>query len=128
MKLDLNAKYQTSHEWVRPDGDQMVCGISDYAQNSLSDVVFIELPDVGKLLKQGDVFGTIESVKAASDLYMPLSGEIVEVNEAISDALQIINNDPYNKGWLIKFKPTNMVEWDKLLSGKDYKKAVEAEG
>lgn len=125
MKLDENARYQESHEWARKEGDLIVCGITDHAQDSLSDVVYVELPEVGATLERGEVFGVVESVKAASDLYMPMSGEIVEVNESLEDEPEVINDDPYGAGWMIKFKPTNPDEWDELLSGQGYEKSIE---
>ncbi len=124
MKLDPQAKYQASHEWARREGDLIVCGITDHAQDSLSDVVYVELPAVGRTLNQGEIFGVVESVKAASDLYIPVSGEIVEVNTALADAPETINTDPYGAGWMIKFKPTNPAEWDNLLSGSAYEKVA----
>ena len=127
MKLDKQAKYQESHEWARREGELMVCGISDHAQESLSDVVYVEFPEVGDTLSQGDTFGVVESVKAASDLYMPLSGEIVAVNEQLEDEPELVNSDPYGEGWLIKFKPSDPSEWDSLLSPAEYEKVVEAE-
>ncbi|MFN8457905.1 MAG: glycine cleavage system protein GcvH [Anaerolineae bacterium] len=127
MKLDPQAKYRQSHEWARQEGDLIVCGISDHAQDSLSDVVFVDLPSVGATLAQGEVFGVVESVKAASDLYMPMSGEIVETNEGLSDTPETINSDPYGAGWMIKIKPANPGEWDGLLSGDDYAKMAESE-
>jgi glycine cleavage system H protein len=128
MKLDSNAKYQDSHEWVRKEGDVVVCGISDHAQESLSDVVYMEFPGIGDSLAKGETFGVVESVKAASDLYMPMGGEIVEINEGLEDEPELVNSDPYGAGWMIKFKPSNMDEWDSLLSPADYEKVVEAEG
>lgn len=128
MKLDANARYQDSHEWARKEGDLIVCGISDHAQESLSDVVYIEFPEIGDTLAQGDTFGVVESVKAASDLYMPMGGEIVEVNEGLEDEPEQVNSDAYGAGWMIKFKPSNPAEWDSLLSPADYEKVVEAEG
>ena len=127
MKLDKQAKYQESHEWARREGELMVCGISDHAQESLSDVVYVEFPEVGDSLSQGETFGVVESVKAASDLYMPLSGEIVAVNEQLEDEPELVNSDPYGEGWLIKFKPSDPSEWDSLLSPAEYEKVVEAE-
>ena len=127
MKLDPQAKYQESHEWARQEGDLIVCGITDHAQDSLSDVVYVELPAVGRALKQGEVFGVVESVKAASDLYMPMSGEIVEVNTTLADTPETVNTDPYGGGWMIKFKPTNPAEWDSLLSALDYEKIADNE-
>jgi len=124
MKLDNNAKYQESHEWARREGDLIVCGITDHAQDSLSDVVYIELPEVGTVLAKGEIFGVIESVKAASDLYMPMSGEIVEVNEALEDTPEVVNDDPYGAGWMIKINPSNPDEWAELMSGADYEKSA----
>lgn len=126
MKLDPNAKYQDSHEWARKDGNLIVVGITDHAQESLSDVVFVELPSVGDTLAKGDVFGVVESVKAASDLYMPMSGEIVEVNDLLDDEPEKVNEDPFGAGWMIKVKPSDPAEWDSLLSGSEYE-AVAAE-
>ncbi len=127
MNLDPNAKYQTSHEWSRQEGDLIVCGITDHAQDSLSDVVYVELPEVGASLKKGEVFGVVESVKAASDLYMPMGGEIVETNEKLEDEPELVNSNPYDDGWMIKLSPSDPGEWDGLLSGEGYKAAVEAE-
>jgi glycine cleavage system H protein len=127
MKLDANAKYQDTHEWARQEGDLIVCGITDHAQDSLSDVVYVELPEVGAVMEQGDIFGVVESVKAASDLYIPMSGEIVEVNDTLEDEPELVNEDAYGQGWMIKFKPSDLGQWDGLLTGEGYQKAVEAE-
>ncbi|MEJ2555465.1 MAG: glycine cleavage system protein GcvH [Anaerolineae bacterium] len=124
MKLDLNARYTDSHEWVRKEDDLIVCGISDHAQDELSDVVYVELPEVGDSFPKGESFGVVESVKAASDLYMPMGGEIVEVNDALEDSPEIINKDPFGEGWLIKFEPSDASEWDDLLSPKEYEGSV----
>ena len=124
MKLDPQAKYQASHEWARWEGEVIVCGITDHAQDSLSDVVYVELPEVGSSFAKGEVFGVVESVKAASDLYMPMSGEIIEVNEALGDEPELINSDPYGAGWMIKVKPSNPSEWDELLSAAEYEAIV----
>lgn len=104
--------YAKSHEWVRIDGDQATIGISEFAQRELGDVVFVELPDVGKTLSVGDPFGTVESVKAVSELYAPVSGEVIEVNQALLDEPETINSDPYGEGWTIKLRATNF-ETDK---------------
>lgn len=124
MKLDLNARYAETHEWARKEGDWIVCGISDHAQDELSDVVYVELPEVGDSFDQGESFGVVESVKAASDLYMPMGGEIVEVNDTLEDSPEIINKDPYGEGWMIKFKPSDPGEWDDLLSPEEYESSV----
>src|SRR6187455_2164493 len=96
--------YATTHEWVSSDGDQIIVGISDYAQHALGDVVFVELPEVGSTLEQGQSFGAVESVKAASDVYAPVSGEVIEINEALVDAPETVNSDPYAAGWMIKLR------------------------
>jgi glycine cleavage system H protein len=127
MKLDANAKYQESHEWARQDGDLIVCGITDHAQDELSDVVYVELPAVGSSLNKGDIFGVVESVKAASDLYMPMGGEIVAVNGALEDTPESVNDDAFGEGWMIKFRPSDPSEWDSLLSGEAYQQAVAAD-
>lgn len=120
MTFDDSVKYQKSHEWARKEGDLFIVGISDYAQDSLGDVVFVELPEVGSTLKQGETFGVVESVKAASDVYMPVGGEIVEVNGDLEDSPEVINEDPFGKGWLLKVKPSDAGEYDSLMSAKDY--------
>jgi len=124
MKLDPNARYSESHEWVRREGDLMVCGITDHAQQELSDVVYVELPEVGRRFAKGDVFGVVESVKAASDLYMPMSGEIVAVNEALSSSPELVNQDPYGQAWMLKFRASDPGEWDSLLSPEAYEQSV----
>ena len=127
MNVDPNAKYLESHEWSRKEGDLIVCGISDHAQESLSDVVFVELPEVGATFSKGDVFGVVESVKAASDLYMSMDGEIVEINEVLEDEPELINSDPFGVAWLIKFKPSDPSQWDDLLTPDEYQEVAEAE-
>jgi glycine cleavage system H protein len=127
MKLDANARYAESHEWVRQDEDEIVCGISDHAQDSLSDVVYVELPDVGDVFEKGEAFGVVESVKAASDLYMPMGGEITAINEGLEDAPEMINQDPYGVGWLIRFSPSNPAEFDDLMDGDAYEALVAEE-
>jgi glycine cleavage system H protein len=120
MKLDPNARYTESHEWVRPDGDKIVCGITDHAQESLSDIVYVELPEVGDAFDKEDPFGVVESVKAASDLYMPVGGEITAVNEELEDAPEIVNQDPYGSGWMIRFRPSDPDELDDLMDAVAY--------
>jgi glycine cleavage system H protein len=127
MKLDAKAKYQDSHEWSRQEGDLIVCGITDFAQESLSDVVYVELPEVGATLEKGDIFGVVESVKAASDLYIPMSGKIVEINDKLEDEPELVNTDPFGAGWMIKLQPSDPGQWDDLLSGADYEKVAAAE-
>ena len=120
MNFDDSVKYQKSHEWARKDGDLVVVGISDYAQDSLGDVVFVELPEVGATLKQGESFGVVESVKSASDLFMPVGGEIAEVNDSLSDTPETVNESPFGDGWMIKIKPTDVSQYDSLMSAADY--------
>jgi glycine cleavage system H protein len=127
MKLDPNARFIETHEWARKEGDLIVCGISDHAQEELSDVVYVELPEVGASFAKGDVFGVVESVKAASDLYMPMGGEIVESNDALEDSPEVVNGDAYGEGWMIKFKPSDPSEWDELLSPEAYESSVAGE-
>jgi glycine cleavage system H protein len=98
-------RYARTHEWLRTEGDEVVVGITDYAQHALGDVVYIELPEVGSTYEAGDLFGTIESVKASSDLYIPVSGEVVAVNAELEDDQEPINNDPYGAGWMLRVKP-----------------------
>ncbi|MFW5776064.1 MAG: glycine cleavage system protein GcvH [Spirochaetota bacterium] len=120
MTFDKNVKYQESHEWARKEGDLVVVGISDYAQDSLGDVVYVELPEVGTTKKKGDPFGVVESVKAASDVYMPVGGEVVETNGDLGDNPATVNESPFDAGWLIKIKPSNESELDDLMSAGDY--------
>ena len=127
MNLIPDAKFTESHEWVRWDGEEIVCGITDHAQESLSDIVYVELPDVGDEIDVGDIFGVVESVKAASDLYMPMSGNIVSVNEALDDSPEIVNQDPYVAGWLIRFIPTEPDQYDGLLEADAYEAFVTEE-
>ncbi len=127
MKLDPGARYARSHEWVRRDGDEVVCGISDHAQQSLSDVVYVELPEPGETLAREDVFGVVESVKAASDLYMPMAGRISAVNEKLEDTPELVNQDPYGEGWMIRFTPSNPAEFDELLDAEAYEAFVAEE-
>jgi len=127
MNLDPNAKYQDTHEWARKEGDLIVTGITDHAQDELSDVVYVELPEAGATLEKGAIFGVVESVKAASDLYMPMGGTIVEINEALEDTPELVNDDPFGEGWMIKFEPSDPAQWDSLLDGAGYEGSV-AEG
>jgi glycine cleavage system H protein len=119
-------KYTRSHEWVREEGDTVTVGITDHAQEELGDVVFVELPQVGDSFGAGESFGVVESVKAVSDLYAPVGGEVVEVNEALNERPELVNEDPYGEGWMIKLKAEGSGD---LLSAADYEKhlAEEAE-
>jgi glycine cleavage system H protein len=113
-------KYTEKHEWVKIEGDTATFGISDFAQNALGDIVFVDLPKIGKLVKKGQSFGTIESVKAAEDLYAPLSGEVIEINPAISKDPSIVNKDAF-AAWMIKVKNINLSEADSLMDSNKYK-------
>jgi glycine cleavage system H protein len=126
MKTDPNARYAKSHEWVRLEGDVAVTGITDHAQSQLSDLVYVELPAVGKTFKQGASFGVVESVKAASDVYMPMDGTITAVNEALPDDPGRINQDAF-AAWLIKFKPSNPAQFDALMDAAAYEAFVASE-
>jgi glycine cleavage system H protein len=112
-------RYTKDHEWVKADGGEATIGITDYAQAQLGDVVFVELPAVGRTIKQGEVFGTIESVKAVSELYAPVSGEVIAVNDALSTAPEAVNKDPHG-AWIIKVKPSNAGDVDSLLDATAY--------
>ena len=127
MKLDSKARYAESHEWARKEGDLIVCGITDHAQEELSDVVYVEFPGVGEEFDKDEPFGVVESVKTASDLYMPMGGEIVEINHALEDSPELVNEDPYGEGWMIKLRPSDPSEWNSLLSPEDYKALVAGE-
>ncbi|MEP0203852.1 MAG: glycine cleavage system protein GcvH [Halioglobus sp.] len=114
-------KYASSHEWARLEEDGTVTiGISDHAQEALGDVVFVELPEVGDSLAAGDEAGVVESVKAASDLYAPVGGEVLEINGVLEDEPETVNSDPYNDGWFFRLQPSDTAELDKLLSADDY--------
>jgi glycine cleavage system H protein len=117
-------KYTTEHEWVRIDGDEAVIGITDYAQTQLGDVVYVELPERGRRVEKGKEAGTVESVKAASEVYAPLSGEVIEVNAALADEPARVNTDPMGQGWFFKLKLANPAEADSLLDEAAYEKLV----
>ena len=121
-------KYRPSHEWVKVDGDIAYVGITDYAVSHLSDLVFLDLPDIGTDVMANEPFGEIESVKAVSDLYCPVTGEIVEQNEDLQADLGILGKDPWNKGWMVKIKMMTPSEVDGLMDAAAYEKVVEAEG
>ncbi len=127
MNIPENLKYTNEHEWLKVEGDFAYIGITDYAQEELSDIVYLELPEVGKTVKKGDVLTTLEAVKTVADVYAPASGEIVEVNEKLKDNPGLINEDPYTEGWIVKIKLTNPDEINELLSAEEYKKIIEEE-
>ena len=122
MSIPDDLQYTKSHEWVRAEDGTVTIGITDHAQEELGDVVFVELPDVGVTIGAGDSFGTVESVKAVSDLYTPVGGEVVEVNSSLEDAPEKINDDPYGEGWIVKLSTSEEAD---LLSPEEYEKVVE---
>lgn len=124
MNVPGNLKYTKDHEWIMVNGNEAIIGVTDFAQHELGDIVFIEVETVGETLDQGEVFGTIEAVKTVSDMFMPVGGEILEKNEAIDSAAELVNKDPYGKGWMIKVKLTDPSELDALLSAEAYKKLI----
>ena len=124
MSIPDDLQYTKSHEWVRAEDGTVTIGITDHAQEELGDVVFVELPDVGDTIGAGDSFGTVESVKAVSDLYTPVGGEVIEVNSSLEDAPEKINDDPYGEGWIVKLSTSEEAD---LLSPEEYEKVVEEE-
>jgi glycine cleavage system H protein len=127
VKVDSTCYYTKSHEWVRVKGNEAWAGLSDYAQQQLSDIVYVELPEEGDRFEKGDVFGTVESVKAASDCYMPISGEIVEINSELTAHPELVNKDPYGEAWMIKFTPADVSELKQLMDAAAYEKFVAEE-
>jgi glycine cleavage system H protein len=117
-------RYTKDHEWAKVEGTRVRIGITDHAQSELTDVVYVEFPTVGKVVKQGDVLGTVESVKAVSEIYAPLSGKVVEVNKALEAAPESVNKDPYGAGWMFVLEPTRPAEVSKLLDARSYKGLV----
>lgn len=121
-------KYSETHEWVKVEGNVATVGITDHAQAELGDIVYLDLPEAGRMLQPDAQFGEVESVKAVSELFSPVSGEVIESNTAITDATEAVNEDPYGKGWLIKVRLSNPSELDKLLSAADYQKFADEGG
>tara|TARA_Y100001968_G_scaffold60032_3_gene51012 strand:- start:512 stop:895 length:384 start_codon:yes stop_codon:yes gene_type:complete len=122
--IPTDLKYASSHEWVRVEGDTAVIGISDHAQQELTDLAFIELPEVGAALSSGDACGVVESVKTASDIYAPVSGEVTEINDALESEPGIVNEDPYGDGWFYRIRLSNADEVEDLLTPEDYAEQV----
>lgn len=125
MNLQADLKYTKEHEWVRIEGNQATIGITDYAQDSLGDIVFVELPSVGESIEASETFGVVESVKTASDLYSPVSGKVLEVNEGLSDSPELVNQEPYGQGWMIIVELDNPAELDDLMDAEQYQSMVE---
>ena len=124
MNVPQNLRYNSSHEWVLVEGDIATVGISDHAQEELTDVVFVELPPVGKTVEAGDPTAVVESVKAASDIYAPISGEVVEANDAVEADPSLVNSDPYGKGWIFKLKIKDAAQLDSLLDAAGYEALI----
>ena len=124
MNVPDNLMYTKDHEWLRVEGDNAYAGITDFAQGELGDIVFIEIETTGETLKKEDVFGTIEAVKTVSDMFMPVSGEVLEVNPGLNNSPEAVNKDPYGKGWMIKIRMTDPGEVKNLLSPEEYKKLL----
>lgn len=126
MNVPANLKYTKEHEWVRIEGNVAFVGITDYAQSELGEIVFVEVETVGEKLVEGEVFGTVEAVKTVSDLYLPVDGEILEFNEALEDAPELVNDDPYNQGWMVKVALKDPAQVDELLTADEYSELIGA--
>lgn len=124
MNIPQEVKYTQDHEWVLIDGDEAIVGITDFAQGELGDIVYVEVETVGETLSKEEVFGTVEAVKTVSDLFVPLSGEIIAFNEALEDTPELVNDDPYGEGWIVKIKLSNPSEIEGLLSDEAYKDII----
>ena len=124
MNFPNNVKYTEEHEWIRVEGDIAYVGISDYTQEQLGDIVFVDITTEGETLEKGEVFGTIEVVKTISDLFLPVAGEVLEQNEALADNPELVNQDPYGKGWLVKIKPNDANDINDLMDAEAYKALV----
>ena len=124
MNFPSNVKYTKEHEWIRQEGDVAYVGITDYAQEQLGDIVFVDIQTEGETLEAGETFGTIEVVKTISDLFIPVAGEVLEQNAALADQPELVNQDPYGEGWLIKIKPSTDADFDSLLDAEAYKALV----
>ena len=124
MEFREGLLYTESHEWVKEEGDTVTIGISDYAQCQMKDVVYVEMPEVGREFKKGDSIGVVESVKTVADIYSPVSGKVVETNQALKDHPQLINEDPFGKGWIVKIAVKDRGELQGMMAAKDYKKSL----
>ena len=124
MNFPTNVKYTSEHEWIRLEGEEAYVGITDYAQDQLGDIVFVDVPTEGETLEKGEAFGSIEVVKTVSDLFIPIGGEVLEVNPALEENPELVNKDPYGEGWLIRIKPTDVAEMEELLDAEGYKQLI----
>ena len=126
MNVPANLKYTKEHEWIRLEGEIAYVGITDYAQSELGEIVFVEVETVGETLNEGEVFGTVEAVKTVSDLYLPVDGEVLEFNEELESNPELVNDDPYGKGWMVKIGVSNIEQLNTLLSDKEYEALIGA--
>ena len=126
MSVPANLKYTKEHEWIRVEGDVAFVGITDYAQSELGEIVFVEVETIGESLSEGEVFGTVEAVKTVSDLYIPVDGKVLEFNQELEDAPELVNDDPYVKGWMVKIELTNASQLNALLSATAYEALIGA--
>ena len=124
MNIPANLRYTSEHEWIRVEGNEAFVGITDYAQSELGEIVFVDVNTVDETVAQGEVFGSVEAVKTVSDLNMPVSGTVIEFNEALNDQPELVNNDPYGEGWMIKVTVDNPAELDTLLDAAGYEKLI----
>lgn len=124
MNFPTNLKYTSEHEWIRVEGDVAYVGITDYAQSELGEIVFVDVDSIGETIGQGEVFGSVEAVKTVSDLNMPVTGEVLEFNEVLNDQPELVNNDPYGEGWMIKISVADAAELDKLMDAAAYEASL----
>lgn len=124
MSVPADLKYTAEHEWIRVEGEEIVIGVTDFAQGELGDVVFIEIETEGETLSKGETFGTIEAVKTVSDLYMPVDGEVIEVNPVLEDTPELVNSDPFGGGWMIRVKMSNPSQVDELMAADEYSSLI----
>ena len=126
MSVPVNLKYTKEHEWIRVEGNEAYVGITDFAQSELGEIVFVEIETVGETLAEGEVFGTVEAVKTVSDLYLPVDAKVLEFNQELEDAPELVNDDPYGKGWMVKIEISDASQLDSLLSSTDYEALIGA--
>ena len=124
MNLPQNLKYTKEHEWVKIDGDLLIVGITDHAQSELGDIIFIEFPDLNQVISKDDPFGTIEAVKTVADLFAPVSGKIIEINQDLEDNPELVNSDPYGEGWIVKITDFDKSQLDALLDSNNYEEII----
>ena len=126
MNVPADLKYTSEHEWIRIEGDVAIVGITDYAQGELGEIVFVEVETIGESIASGEVFGSVEAIKTVSELFMPVDGTVLEMNKALEDAPELVNDDPYNEGWMVKISVSNPSQLESLLSPQDYEALIGA--